>query len=389
MSKLRSSAHVRRGGILLASALAFAAVPALASASAVNLATASPFVVLGGSTDTNTGPSVLKGDLGVYPGTSITGFGLPAVVLGATHDADAVAGQAISDARTAYGVAAGQPVPAGNALTGQNLGGLTLQAGAYSFSSSAQLTGQLTLDAAGNPNAQFVFEIGSTLTTASGSSVRLINGASPCNVYWQIGSSATLGTTTVMEGNVLAHDSISLDNAATVQGRLLAIGGAVTLINNTIDGSMCGTQTTPGPGGSPPGGITPPTGTTPPAGTAPGKGTGKPPEASHSTIPTRKGTAKLNHSTPSSLTPCNDGFTATVRGREIKRVIFSLDGKRLANLFTSPFRVHVPAEFAGSGHLKARVTFKDATRPRTLNMQYRACAAAVVRPHNGPSTFTG
>src|ERR1700727_1868028 len=180
-------AHARRVGILLASGLACAAVPAVASASAVNLATASPFVVLGGSSVTNTGPSVLNGDLGVATGTSLVGFGLPAVVHGATHDADAVAGVAQNDLTTAYGVAAGQPVPPGNVLTGQDLGGLTLAPGAYSFASSAQLTGQLTLDAAGDPNAQFVFEIGTTLTTASASSIRLINGASPCNIYWQVG----------------------------------------------------------------------------------------------------------------------------------------------------------------------------------------------------------
>jgi len=381
MSKLPRLTHARRAGVLLASGLAFAAVPAVASASAVNLGTASPFVVLAASAATNTGPSVLNGDLGVYAGTSLTGFGSPAVVNGATHDDDFVAGNAQGDARIAYNVAAGQPIKLGNDLTGTDLGNRTLLAGAYSFSSSAQLTGQLTLNAAGDPNAQFVFEIGTTLTTASGSSVRLINGASPCNIYWQVGSSATLGTTTSLMGNVLAHDSISLDNAATVQGRLLALGGAVTLIDNTVNGSMCGTSTTP-PAGSPPG-------TTPPAkGTSPAKGA-KPPDASHSTIPTRKGSAKLKHSTPSSLTPCNDGFTATVRGREIKRVVFTLDGKRLGTLTGSPFRVHVPAAFAGDGHLKARVTFKDATRSRTLTMRYRACAAAVVKPLPAPSTFTG
>ena len=121
---------------------------------------------------------------------------------------------------------------------------MTLTAGAYSFSSSAQLTGQLTLNAAGNPNAQFVFEIGSTLTTASASSVRLINGASPCNVYWQVGSSATLGTTTAFEGNLMANTSITLNNAATVRGRLFASTGAVTLDDNVIDDSMCNTSTT-------------------------------------------------------------------------------------------------------------------------------------------------
>ncbi|MFZ1993491.1 MAG: ice-binding family protein, partial [Solirubrobacteraceae bacterium] len=171
--------HARRVGILLASGLACAAVPAVASASAVNLATASPFVVLGGSTVTNTGPSVLNGNLGVSPGSALVGFGLPAVVNGATHDNDAVAGQAQNDLTTAYNVAASQPVTAD--LTGQDLGGKTLGAGAYHYASSAQLTGTVTLDAAGDPNAQFVFEIGTTLTTASASSVVLINGASPCN----------------------------------------------------------------------------------------------------------------------------------------------------------------------------------------------------------------
>ncbi len=247
MSKTPRLAHARRAGILLASGLACAAVPAVASASAVNLGTASPFVVLGASTVTNTGPSVLNGDLGVAPGTSLVGFGLPAVVNGATHDDDAVAGLAQSDLTTAYNVAAGQPVSAGNNLTGQDLGGQTLTAGAYGFSSSAQLTGQLTLDAAGDPNAQFVFEIGSTLTTASASSVVLINGASPCNVYWQIGSSATLGTTTAFQGNLMAHTSITLNDASTVRGRVLANTGAVTLDNNVIDGFQCGTSTTPSP----------------------------------------------------------------------------------------------------------------------------------------------
>jgi hypothetical protein len=380
-------AHARRAGILLASGLACAAVPAVASASAINLGTASPFVVLGASTVTNTGPSVLNGDLGVAPGTSLVGFGLPAVVNGATHDDDAVAGQAQSDLTTAYNVAAGQPVPAGNDLTGQDLGGKTLTPGAYGFSSSAQLTGQLTLDAAGDPNAQFVFEIGSTLTTASASSVRLINGASPCNVYWQIASSATLGTTTAFEGNLMAHTSITLNDASTVQGRVLANTGAVVLHNNVIDGFLCGTSTTPPP---PPPTPTPtPTPTPAPTPAPPTTTTPQPPPPSHTTVPTRRGSAKLKHTRPSPLTACNAGFTATVRGREIKRVVFMLDGKRLASRIGSPFRVHVPPAFAGSGHLKARVTFKDATRARTLTLRYRACAAAVVQPRPAPSTFTG
>src|ERR1700733_2175546 len=367
-------AHARRAGILLASGLAFAALPAVASASAVNLGTASPFVVLGGSTVTNTGTSVLNGELGVYPGTSLPGFGV-AVVNGATHDDDAVAGQAQTDLTTAYNVAAGQ-APTAN-LTGQNLGGLTLTAGAYKFNSAAQLTGALTLNAAGNPNAQFVFEIASTLTTASASSVVMINGASPCNVYWQIGSSATLGTTTTFEGNLMALTSISLDTGATVQGRALAQTGAVTLDDNVLDASMCATGSTAGgPGSGAPG-----SGAT---------GTGVlPPNASQSTIPTRKGTATLRHTGLNSVTPCTDGFTASVKGAEIKRVVFTLGDKWLATRIVSPFRVYVPPTFAANGHLKARVTFKDATRARTLNLRCKACAAAVVTPPSGPSKFTG
>ena len=169
-------------------------------------------MVLGGSTVTNTGPSVLNGDLGVAPGTALVGFGLPAVVNGATHDNDAVANQAQADLTTAYNVAAGQPVAPANDLTGTDLGNRTLTAGAYRYTSSAQLTGPLTLDAQGDPNAQFVFEIGSALTTAPASSVVLINGASPCNVYWQVGSSATLDTTTAFQGNLMALTSISLNN---------------------------------------------------------------------------------------------------------------------------------------------------------------------------------
>jgi hypothetical protein len=381
-------AHARRAGILVAAGLACAVAPAVASASAVNLATASPFAVLGGSAVTNTGPSVLNGDLGVYSGTSITGFG-PGIVNGTTYDGNAVAGAAQNDLTTAYNVAAGQSVSPANILTGQNLGGLTLAPGAYKFASSAQLTGALTLDAGGDPSAQFVFEIGSTLTTASASSVVMINGASPCNVYWQIGSSATLGTTTAFEGNLMASASITLNTGATLQGRALASTGAVTLDSNVVDNSMCAPTTPPPTGPTSPGptspGLTP--GTTPTGVLA--AGGALPPQASQSTLPTRNGSATLYHGTRTPLTPCNDGFTATVRGREIKQVVFKLDGQWLATRIVDPFRVHVPAAFARNGHLKARVTFKDATRAQTLNLRYQACAAAVVAPLPAPSTFTG
>jgi hypothetical protein len=161
--------------VAIGAVLALVAVPAAAQAAPVDLATVGLFVALGGAEVTNTGPSVLNGALGVAPGTSLTGFGLPAVVNGATHNNDAVANTAQADLTTAYNVAAGQPVPPANDLTGTDLGNRTLTAGAYRYTSSAQLTGPLTLDGQGDKNAQFVFEIASSLTTAPASSVVLIN----------------------------------------------------------------------------------------------------------------------------------------------------------------------------------------------------------------------
>ncbi len=399
--------RARRVTATLFAGAILAAVPASADASAIDLGTAGPFVVLGGSSVTNVGPSVLNGDLGVSPGTSLVGFGLPAVVNGATHNNDAVAGQAKSDLVTAYNVAAGQPVTAD--LTGQDLGGLSLTAGAYNYSTSAQLTGQLTLDAQGDPNAQFVFMIGSTLTTASASSVRMINGASPCNVYWQVGSSATLGSTTDFQGSVLALTSITMNNDATAQGRMLARNGAITLDDNTLTASQCQAPvvTPPTPTPAPttvPAASTPvPTGTTPTGTPVPdtGTGTGTPntpgqpggnggnqkPPGSNTTIRTRKGTARLRVNGPQER--CTTGFRATVRGKQIKRVFFSIRGKLIAKRSGNRFSVNVSPDVGRNGTLKARVVFKDATRTKHLRFRYQACAAAVLKPHQGPSQFTG
>jgi len=336
-----------RATVGLAAVVAFAAVPAAALASKINLATVSPFVALGATTVTNTGPSVLNGDLGVAPGTSLVGFGFPAVVNGVTHDDDAVANQAQADLTTAYNVAAGQPVAPANDLTGQDLGGMKLTAGAYRYTSSAQLTGRLTLDAQGDSSAQFVFEIGSKLTTASASSVVLINGASPCNVFWQVGSSATLGTTTAFQGNVMALTSISLTSGASVIGRLLARNGQISLINNVLDASMCSTgSTSPPPPGTTPGstpGTTPGStpGTTPGSapGTAPGSTPGTKPGSTPGTkpgsTPGTKPRARPGGPPPGGRARmgrvpnegCIDGFHAAVRGRLIKRVVFSMDGR--------------------------------------------------------------
>jgi hypothetical protein len=218
-------------GLGLAAVLGGAAVSGQAS-----LGTAQSFAVLGGSTVTNTGPSVLTRDLGVSPGAAVTGFP-PGTVTGTTHAADAVALQAQNDLTTQYNALASAPCTAD--LTGQNLGGLTLTPGVYCFSSSAQLTGTLTLNAQGNPSAAFIFKIGSTLTTASSSSVLLINGGNPCGVAWQIGSSATLGTGTSFVGNLIALTSITLTTNANIIGRALARNGAVTLDTNNISFAAC------------------------------------------------------------------------------------------------------------------------------------------------------
>ncbi len=205
---------------------------------APSLGTASSFGILGASTVTNTGPTIITGDLGVSPGSAITGFPPGLVVGGATHAADAVALQAQTDTTTAYNALAGQPC---NTTFGvpTDIGGMTLVPGVYCFASSAQITGALTLNAGGDPNAVWIFKVGSTLVTASSATVLLINGAQNCNVFWQVGSSATLGTSTSFIGNILALTSISLTTNATISGRALARNGAVTMDTNLITPSSC------------------------------------------------------------------------------------------------------------------------------------------------------
>jgi hypothetical protein len=213
---------------------------AQAAAVSVPLGTARSYAVLAGSTVTNTGPSVINGDVGLSPGTSVSGFP-PGTVNGTTHVADAVALQAKSDLKTAYDVAAAEQPP--NPVT-SDLGGQTLVGGVYNSATSLGLTGALTLDGKGNPDSVWVFQAGSTLTTASASEVNLINGASLCNVYWQVGSSATLGTASTFRGTILALQSITVTTNVTILGRVLARKGAVTLDTDTITRPKC-TSTTP------------------------------------------------------------------------------------------------------------------------------------------------
>ncbi len=221
--------------------------PVHSAVSAPSLGMAASFRVLGGSTVTNTGATTVSGDLGVHPGLAITGFPPGIVIGGATHAGDATALQAQSDVTAAYDVLAGHPCAAD--LTGRDLGGLTLTQGVYCFSTSAQLTGTLTLDAEGDPGAVFVFQIGSTLTTASSASVVFINGGQDCRTFWQVGSSATLGTDTVFTGSILALTSIALQTRSSLAGRALARNGAVTMDTSQVFGGACADVSQPMDGG--------------------------------------------------------------------------------------------------------------------------------------------
>ena len=208
------------------------ASPASAVELPVTLGTLDNFAVLAGSTITNTGSTTIGGSIGVSPGTAVTGFPPGILSAGIMHTADATAAQAQLDLVTAYNDAASRTETVN--LTGQDLGGMTLVPGVYTFNTSAQLSGNLTLDAQSDASAVFVFKIGSTLTTSSASVVNLINGALPSRVFWQVGSSATLNTNTIFAGNILALESITAQTGTTVQGRLLARNGAVTLDTNVI-----------------------------------------------------------------------------------------------------------------------------------------------------------
>ena len=196
------------------------------------LGTAQAFSVLGASAVTNTGATTLWGDLGVWSGTSITGGGSITLV-GTVHQTDGVAQQAQADALGAYQVLGS--LAAGINLSGQDLGGLVLTPGVYDFATAAQLTGTLVLDYQHNANAQFVFRIGSALTTASSSAVSRINADGLDALYWRVGSSATLGSSSFFAGTVLADQSITLNTGAgSLCGRVIALHAAVTLDNNTL-----------------------------------------------------------------------------------------------------------------------------------------------------------
>jgi hypothetical protein len=200
-----------------------------ASTPPVGLGTAETFAVLAGTTITNTGATTISGDVGLNPGkaAAVTGFPPALVTNGTMHTADAVSLQAQADLGTAYDDASGRTPPV--SVISKDLGGQTLTPGVYKSTQDLGLTGTLTLDGQNDPNAVFIFQGAQGLKTASTSKVNLINGASSCNVFWQVTSSATLGS----------DSSISLNTRASVDGRMLARNGAVTLQANTINSSTC------------------------------------------------------------------------------------------------------------------------------------------------------
>jgi hypothetical protein len=233
--------------LLLVVMMAAPTIPSVSIAAqpTVNLGTTKSFAVLAGSEITNTGPTTINGDVGLHPGTAFTGQG-EATISGEVHLADDVAEQAKADLVIAYNDAAGR-LPVTTIPT--ELGGTTLTPGIYdSANGTFQITGTLTLDAEGDPDGVFVFKTAATLITASGSSVSLINDAHFCRIFWQVGSSATLGTDSEFVGHILALQSITAETGATVRGQLLARNGAVTLDRNTINNEVCATDVDGGNG---------------------------------------------------------------------------------------------------------------------------------------------
>lgn len=224
----------------------------------VGLGLADPFAVLAGTPAiTNVGLTEITGDVGIHPAASVTGFP-PGIVNGTIHAADQVALDAKNALVTAYNDAAGRAptatAPAG-VLTGTLVSGV-YNAGGFTLS----VPGALILDAQNNPDAVWIFQATSDLVTASASSVQIINGGSPCNVFWQVTSSATLGTGSTLVGTILALTSITMTDDVTIDGRALARNGNVTLINDTIDNSMCttaGPVPTPTPTPTPPATLSP------------------------------------------------------------------------------------------------------------------------------------
>ncbi len=227
-----------------AALVALAPGNAFAAATPVNLGSASNFATLAGTGVANTGNSIIQRDLGVSPGSEVTGFP-PGIVYGATHKGDAVAARAQTDLTAAYKDAAAQP-PDGNIAL--DIGGLTLTPGVYHAVDPINYTGTLTLDGGGDPNAVFVFRLDSTLTTGTNSVIELINGAQASNVFWQVAGDVTLSPYSFFQGTIMALHSISVEKGSWLVGRALARNGDVTLEDSVI--SLNGIVGPPGPAGT-------------------------------------------------------------------------------------------------------------------------------------------
>ena len=246
---MRAMGAATLSSAMLFSMLAMSTAPsAFAAEAPVNLGSAGTYSVLAGQTVTNTGSTTIASDLGTSPGTAITGFP-PGLISGKVHLADGPALLAQNDLATAYDNAAcRQPIE----ILDADLSGRTLVSGVYATNTDLGVTGNVTLDGQGDPDSVWIFQIGSALNTSVDSSVNLINGANACNIYWQVGSSATLGTRSDFKGSIMALTSVSVNTDSTVEGRVLARNGSVTLDNNVIlepncDSSIPEEEETPTP----------------------------------------------------------------------------------------------------------------------------------------------
>lgn len=385
MERAASKLGIISLGVALIATLMLAA--SSRAATSVGLGTANSFAILAGAGVTNTGPSVINGDLGTSPTPAVTGFGgAPnGTVNGATHQADALAGQAQADLTTAYNDAAGQgPV---NTLATE-LGGQTLTPGVYdSESGTFGITGTLTLNGQGNPDAVFIFKTASTLITASVSQVSMINGAQPCHLFWQVGSSATLGTNSAFAGNILALESIELDSGVTVLGRLLARNASVTLINDTVTRADCAVADSgPGGGEAGPGGSGESGAGVGGAGDARGGrdgGNGAGPNARIVGVP---GGSAVGRGPGA---PCVDrGFRARFKidgPARMRMVSVFLDGKLIKQSSSKRFSVWVSVHGLRVGRNTIRVVAVDREGRRDVASQsFRRCARAAPNPD-----FTG
>ena len=356
-------------GLLITVLFALVFVSRAQAATAIGLGTADSFAVLAGAGVTKTGPTVVNGDLGTYPTAAVSGFGGAGngTVNGSTHQADALAGQAQNDLTTAFNNAAGQ-TPFTTLAGGDNqLGTQTLTPAVYRFggATTANLIGTLTLDGQGDANAVFIFQATSTLVTAGASQVVLINGARSCNVFWQVGDSATLGAASVFRGTTMADQSISLGNAVTVDGRLLARIASVTLINDTITRPQCATGGGGGSGGGSGG---------------PG-GPGGKPALQITGVP---------GGGPGVGGRCTDhGFRAKISIHaawgHMRRVDVFVNGKRIKRSTRKQFSVWINVSGLRSGRNTIRVVAVDPDGRRDVaSRSFRRCARAVASP-----AFTG